>query len=342
MPELRQNPLTGAWVAVSEERARRPLTPIPPAPDLELAHCPFCPGNEATTPPPVLQLDRDGAWSLRVVPNSFPALRVEETSFDERHGPWRRAAGIGAHEVVIESRDHHDHLHRRAPERIAELLRAFQVRILDLRRDQRLAHIQAFRNHGYLSGASLVHPHSQIIATPMVPPGLARQLERARWYHEVNGRCLLCDVAREELRDRRRLVYESDAVLGIAPFASRFPFEVWLLPREHASHFETADEAQLLAFARALKEVSSRLDGLLAPARGTDAPSMTFHTPFNLVVQSAPPQHPSLSHFHWYIELLPRFGPPLGGFELGADCQVNPIPPEIAARELRPTPTRAE
>ena len=328
MPELRKDPITGRWVIISTDRARRPsdFTRMTVEPS-GARFCPFCPGNEDKTPPEVLSyhtdgLTHEGRWSLRTVPNKFPALRVEGDLDRQGEGLYDRMNGVGAHEVVIETPDHMATLSTMDERQVAEVLWAFRDRVLDLKKDKRLRYVMLFKNHGEAAGATLEHPHSQIIALPVVPKRVQEELDGARKYFEFKERCVYCDILRQDLKDSERVILETDEFAALAPFASRFPFETWLLPRRHESHFENIREAELANLAWVLRNVLRKMDRVL------EKPA------FNLIVHSAPVQESTSEHYHWHIEIIPKLTR-VAGFEWGPGFYINPTPPEEAARFMR-------
>lgn len=329
MPELRQDPLVGRWVVIAPERARRPSDFRPEVPAIAGGPCPFCPGNESLTTPELLSVGRppgaprDGpGWSLRVVPNKFPALRVEGDLARESEGIFDRVAGVGAHEVIIESPSHEHGLGDLPLRAVEDVLWAWGERTRDLSRDRRLRSVQIFQNHGPRGGATLAHPHSQLVALPLVPPALAAELATARAHFERKERCLTCDVLRAERRAGARVVLEGEGAVAFTPFASRVPFETWIVPTVHASHFEDEPRVRLAGVAEVLREMVRRLDlALERPAR-------------NLLLQSGPLREHGLPHHHWRLELLPSTTR-MGGFEQGTGVFINPVPPEEAAAFLR-------
>jgi UDPglucose--hexose-1-phosphate uridylyltransferase len=328
MPELRKDPVTGRWVIIATERVRRPADFARVAVPSRGGPCAFCAGHEAETPPEVAAYG-DGrragdapGWRVRVVPNKFPALRIEGDLGRRGDGLYDRMAGIGAHEVIIESPRHDDDLATLSPAALVDVLRAYRDRMADLRRDDRFRSVLVFRNRGAEAGASLEHPHSQLIATPVVPRTVNDEIESAGAYYRWRERCLFCDILRQESEARVRVVAETDGVTALAPYAARFPFETWLLPRAHAAAFEQADEPLLVDLGATLGAVLRKLD------RATGRP------PYNLLVHSAPFGSGDSPSYHWHVELLPKLTN-VAGFELGSGFHINPVPPEDAARVLR-------
>lgn len=328
MPELRKDPITGRWVIISTDRARRPSDFNQESVVVTGSRfCPFCPGNEDKTPPEVLAYSTEGLrgnsrWSLRVVPNKFPALRVEGDLDRQGEGLYDRMNGVGAHEVVIESPDHMKTLADMEERQVAELIWAFRDRVVDLKKDRRLRFVMLFKNHGEGAGASLEHPHSQIIALPVVPKRVQEELDGARKYYDFKERCVYCDILRQEVRDGERVVVQTEEFLALCPFASRFPFETWIVPFRHDSHFENIHEREVYNLAWMLKSVLKKMDKVL------ERPA------YNLIIHTAPVQEPGYSHYHWHVEIIPKLTR-VAGFEWGTGFFINPTPPEESAQFLR-------
>jgi UDPglucose--hexose-1-phosphate uridylyltransferase len=328
MPELRRDPIVGRWVIISTERARRPSDF--PASRWHRGHgpCVFCAGYESRTPDEVWALRPDGSepnqpgWLVRVVPNKFPALRIEGELERTGEGMFDRMSGVGAHEVIVEAPSHDALIERLPIGHLAEVLRAYRERIRDLAKDPRLEYVMVFKNHGELAGASLEHSHSQLIATPIVPNMVEEELAGALQHFRIKQRCIWCDIVRQERRDKIRLIQEEAGFVAVAPFASRFPFETWILPMAHRSTFEDTSLEELRSLAGLLSRV------LLGMARYLDDP------PYNFMLHSAPLRTPSLDHFHWHLEIIPKLTR-IAGFEWGTGFFINPTPPEEAAQYLR-------
>ncbi|MBM3754105.1 MAG: galactose-1-phosphate uridylyltransferase [Acidobacteria bacterium] len=328
MPDLRKDPITGRWVIISTDRARRPSDFAAETVRIEKGRfCPFCPGHEDKTPPEVLaysneSLRGDARWSTRVVPNKFPALRVEGDLDRQGEGLYDRMNGIGAHEVVIESPEHAATLATMDEAKVAEVIWAFRDRVVDLKKDRRLRYMMLFKNHGEGAGASLEHPHSQIIALPIVPKRVQEELDGARKYYEFKERCVYCDILRQEARDDERVVIRTEEFLTLCPFAARFPFETWILPQRHESHFEAIQEREVYNLAWMLKTVLRKMDKVLE------------HPAYNLIIHTAPAQESFSAHYHWHVEIIPKLTR-VAGFEWGTGFFINPTPPEESARFLR-------
>ncbi len=333
MPELRKDPIVGRWVIISTDRAKRPTDFAREQPKLKGGFCPFCYGNESKTPPeilayrphpnggPVSAKDTPG-WTVRVVPNKFPALGIEGNLNRQAEGMFDKMNGIGAHEVIIETPDHGASLATLPERRIEDVLWAFRDRILDLKKDKRFKYILIFKNHGEAAGASLEHSHCQLIALPILPRTVVSELEGAKQYYIYKERCVFCDMIRQEMDSGIRVVAENQSFVTLAPFAPRFPFETWVLPKNHESAFENSSSQTYADLARALKNLLVRADRVL------ENPS------YNLVIHTSPVQDPQQEHYHWHVEFMPKLTK-TAGFEWGTGFYINPTPPEEAARFLR-------
>lgn len=320
--------MVGRWVIISTERGRRPSdfgsTPVIASGE----SCPFCPGNEAMTPPEILAFRPPGSasngpgWSLRVVSNKFPALRIEGELEPSGEGLYDRMSGIGAHEVVIETPDHHATLATLPASAVVEVFWAYRQRLEDLKKDPRFEYVLVFKNHGEAAGASLEHPHSQLIATPIVPIMVEEELVGSARYYRLKERCVWCDIVRQERQQGQRVVLEEDGFIAVAPFAPRFPFETWVLPVRHHAAFEEATPVEVEALARSVRELLRRMAEVLQ------------HPPFNFMLHTAPLKDHAAEHFHWHLEVIPKLTK-VAGFEWGSGFFINPTSPEAAAAYLR-------
>ncbi len=328
MPELRKDPIVGRWVIISTERGKRPTDFSSAVKAKESKLCPFCPSNENSTPPEVYSIRENGSspnspgWSIRVVPNKFPALRIEGDLNREGEGIYDKMNGIGAHEVIIETPDHMKDLVDLEPSQIEKIIRAFIERINDLKKDPRFKYILIFKNEGEAAGASLEHSHSQLIATPILPKRVIEELQGAKKYYDYKERCIFCDIIKQELNEKTRVIASNDLFLSIEPFASRFPFETWLLPRYHESRFENLTSQQLTGLVAILKESLQRL------ALALNRP------PYNMMIHTLPLDSRDQKEYHWHIEIIPKLTK-VAGFEWGSGFYINPTIPEDAAKFLR-------
>jgi len=328
MPELRKDPVTSRWVIISTERGKRPSDFGAEPERKRTGFCPFCAGNEDKTPPEVLAYRVNGGqtngpgWHVRVVPNKFPALQIEGDLNRQGDGMYDKMTGIGAHEVVIETPEHGDTLASMSQRGVEDILWAFRDRILDLKKDQRFRYILVFKNHGEAAGASLEHPHSQLIATPIIPKRVQEELQGAKEYYNYKERCVFCDIVRQEVNQGVRLVSENEDFVAIAPFAARFPFETWILPKAHDPFFEDAQKHEYVSLSKILRELLLRQEKVLT------------NPPYNLMIHNSGLRETDGRHYHWHIEVLPKLTR-VAGFEWGSGFYINPTPPEEAAKFLR-------
>ncbi len=339
MSELRHDPINRRWVIVALERARRPeeFEFDPPIPGDDEPPCPFCPGQESRTPPELYAVREGGepngpGWTVRVIPNRRPVLAIEGDLDREGVGMYDRMRGIGAHELVIESPVHGQRPAAMPLLQFSAALAAARARIRDLVRDARFRYILLYRNYGTAAGASIHHPHQQIVATPVTPFRVSTQLDSARAHFHVKERCIFCDMIAQEMDDGSRIVHVDERFVSFCPFASRFPYEVHVYPRRHAHQFVELPDRDVEHLAAHLLEVFRRLDTVLGDP------------PFNWMLINAPNTNAGVPRagywatlpwdFHWHIEILPRLTP-LAGFEWGTGFYINPAPPEDAAAFLR-------
>ncbi|RKX25941.1 MAG: galactose-1-phosphate uridylyltransferase [Candidatus Zixiibacteriota bacterium] len=328
MPQLRKDSVTGRWVIISTDRSRRPSSfeSVPKPGPARL--CPFCPGHEDNTPPEILAYRKSDTepnkpgWSLRVFPNKYPALVVEGELIREPHGLYDMMQGVGAHEVIVETPDHACDMAQMNENTIRDVLWVYRERMMDLERDRRLKYILIFKNHGAAAGASLEHAHSQLIATPIIPKKVLEEIDGSRKYFEFKERCVFCDIVRQELIDKERIVNDYDSFIAIEPFASRFPFETWILPKTHQSSYLEMSESDFTVLAHAFKDILLRLKIALNDA------------PFNYVLHTRPVSKDHHEYYHWHFEIMPKLTK-VAGFEWGSGFYINPTSPEEAAAYLR-------
>lgn len=327
--EIRRDPITGRTVVIDRAAFRRRDDF-----DLEAARlddspaaCAFCEGRESDAGPEILAWREGGpanvpGWSVRVVPNRHPKLRIEGGMEIQRAGMFETRDGLGAHEVIIETPLHDQPLHVLDSDRLWRVLWAWRTRMQDLKRDSRFTSIVIFKNQGRAAGARLDHSHSQLTAYPVVPPALAEEVSGGSRHHESTGRCIFCDLIAEEERDGRRMICDQEAIVAYAPFASRVPFETWLVPRDHAPRFEESSDRALVLLAGSIRSVMAGIDWAL------ERPA------YNLVLHSAPLTGEADHAFHWHVEILPRVTR-FSGQEWGSGMHRNPVAPEEAAKILR-------
>jgi UDPglucose--hexose-1-phosphate uridylyltransferase len=321
-PELRKDPILDRWVVIATDRLGRPQEVVESVPVGRLAVCPFCAGNEHLTPEPVLALPNRRDWQVRIVPNTFPAVRGEGRFTPQTDGLLTGGLANGLHDVVIECPMHQANLSRLPAEHGVLLFGALAERFRQVRAERPELYPFWFTNHGAASGASLEHAHSQLVGLPTVPEQIRQEIDAGLRYGKANHRCVYCDLIEQERSEKTRIVFESEQIVALAPYASRFPCEVWLLPRRHANHFEQVSESDIIAIGDAYHRVLRMLD------MGLDDP------PFNTFIHTSPFDAPESPHYHWHVEILPRLTG-IAGFECGTSMNINPVPPEQAAAYLR-------
>ncbi len=336
MPELRKDPIMGRWVIISIERAKRPNDFAVQDGSPPEGECPFCEGREANTPPEICAIRGPGTksntpgWDVRVFPSSKPFLRIEGDLDRRGKGIYDVMNGIGAHEIVVETPQHIANIADLREEQIAKVLTSFVERIKDLEKDSRFKYVLIFKNYGWSAGGGRVkHSRTQLIATPVTPKRVKEELLGARNYYAIHERCIFCDLVKQEIESNKRLILDIDGFITIAPFASRFPFEMWILPKKHSSDFFDLNFEHSLDLARIIKKTLLKLkNGLKDP-------------PYNLILHSSPFRRKKVGYwktinedYHWHIEIIPRLTR-VAGFEWGTGFYICPLPPEDAAQYLK-------
>jgi len=330
VPELRKDPIIGRWVIISTERSKRPSDLLMEKNRFRGGFCPLCPGNEDKTPAEVFAFRESNTpangpgWKLRVVPNKFPALVIEGAMNPQQQGIYEKMTGIGAHEVIIETTDHTANASTLSPLDFKNILFAYLQRITELKKDGRFRYISIFKNYGEIAGASMEHPHSQVIALPVVPKRALEEMSGAQTYYQKNSRCVFCDIVAQELKSGERIVVENEHFVAIEPFAPRLPFETCLLPKQHISSFEATDTALFSDMADCLSLVLKKINKALGIP------------PYNYILHSSPTDNSDNGFYHWHFEIIPRLTK-VAGFEWGTGFYLNPTPPEQAAQHLRDT-----
>ncbi|RJR36012.1 MAG: galactose-1-phosphate uridylyltransferase [Desulfobacteraceae bacterium] len=329
MNEIRQNKATGQWVIIAPGRGKRPHDHRRAGGGEELlpekeSGCPFCPGNEEMLPSVILELGSptDDGWQIRVVPNKFPALAPDASTLRYERGIYLAMSGYGRHEVIIESPLHNRQIPDFDPKTVDLLIETYHRRYLDLTREHKNMMVLIFRNHGQKAGTSLVHPHSQIIVTGMVPRFLRWREDEARRYFDEWGRCVYCDILHFELKERKRLVLENGSYAAFVPFAAEVPFETWIVPKEHDASFGSISDESKKGLSEALRLILARLSEIL------DDPH------YNYIISSAPHYESKEPQLHWYLQIRPRLTT-RAGFEIGSGISINPSLPEEDAAVLR-------
>jgi len=327
--ELRKDPVIGRWVIVSTERGRRPSDfADEQVPTTEAVTCPFCEGNETMTPPEIYACRKDGTkpntpgWQIRVIPNKYPALGIEGELHKRGQGIYDMMNGIGAHEVIVETPHHIEDVFSLEERVIEEVIWVYRERMKDLMKDPRFEYVLVFKNKGKAAGASLDHSHSQLIATPIVPKRVEEELEGSRNYFNFKKRCVFCDIIQQELDLKQRLLWVTEHFVSLCPFASRFPYEMSILPRRHCSDFKEIEEHEVRDLAALLKKCIGALTRII--------PSITY----NYIIHTSPYSYPHLDYYHWHLEIIPRLTK-VAGFEWGTGFYINHVAPEEAVKHLR-------
>jgi len=328
VPEFRKDPVTNRWVIIATERAKRPMDFTKKTEEIKSSFCPFDYGNEYTTPPEILSFrpkETDAntpGWWIRVVNNKFPALEYEMAFERYGHGMYDAMTGFGYHEIVIETPDHNETIATAEYSQVEEIIWAYKARFNSIAKDKNIKYILIFKNHKKDAGASLEHSHSQIIATPIIPKRVQEEMNGADMYFQYKERCVFCDIVYQERMESTRVIEETDNFIAINPYASRFPFETWIMPKGHFSDFGTICESDVEEFSKLLK------NSLLRIYKALDNP------PFNFMLHTSPTNGHGKEFYHWHLEIVPRLTK-IAGFEWGSGFYINPTPPEDAAKYLR-------
>ena len=321
--QLRKDTLTNTWV-INGKRMGKNL-------DYKSLACPFCPGGNSDYEKEICQYPKNGPWLVKVVPDKYPLLQIEGDLYRKAEGIYDKMMGIGAHEIIIESPNHGDRLSTLSLEHMEIVIKTWQERISDLKKDERFRYILLFRNEGEIVGVK--HPHSQIVATPFVSRRLNEELREMKNYFSLKERCLICDIVNQEIKNEVRLIDENQYFIAAAPFASRFPYETWILPKNHCHAFEQdTEEENIKEFALMIRNILKKLETIL----DEKAYTLCLHTaPNELSAAFKEEQWKTLKQdFHWHLEIMPKTSK-TSGFERAAGIYTNPVSPEEAAKTLR-------
>jgi UDPglucose--hexose-1-phosphate uridylyltransferase len=329
MSELRRDPIVGRWVIMETDHPSAPADYECEAHTQKGGVCPFCYGNESMTPTEIesyrdlnTQANTPG-WQVRVVPNKFPALKIEGDIDRRGIGIYDLSNGIGAHEVVIDSPYHEKDIPDLTNEEIEKIILMCCRRSLDLTKDKRFKYIMIFKNYGPAAGASLEHSHTQIIALPMVPKNALEEIKGAKAYFEFRERCIFCDMVRQELEEKERIVSQNAHFLAFCPLVSRFPFEIWIMPKQHHGYFSHLAPEEIPYLASILKDTITSVKNIFG------------NLSYNFIIHSSPTNGDTGNEsYHWHIEFMPKLMR-TAGFEWGSGFYVVPTPPELAAQYLR-------
>lgn len=328
MSEFRQKPSSKEWVIIATERAKRPDDFVKeqkkeseelPEYDPE---CPFCPGNEDQTPPEIYRETMKGDWTLRVVPNKFAALKDDFPPERKIDGTFLKAHGFGIAEVVIETPVHNKTIATMETFEVERIIRTYRKRYLEIIKKEDVNFITIFRNYGPLAGTSLEHPHSQIIATPIIPPHIRDSVDKVMRSFDTYGKCIYCDTIEEELKRGERVILETDFFAVLSPFAARSPFETRIRPKEHKASFGDISDREILDLAEVLHQTMKKI------YVGLNNPN------YNYIIRSAPYGDEDARYLHWYIVIIPKLSTP-AGFEISTGIYINTSSPEECAEYLR-------
>ena len=330
MPEFRKDPVIGRWVIIDPSRNFKKI--MHSAEDeypKDTSKCPFCPGNEDMTRPEILAYSNNPqrypnskGWNLRVIPNNKPILEIEGNLKRRGDGMYDKMDGVGAHEIIIETPQHHQNFADRSEKQYENIFSSIIERIKDLRNDTRLEYIVAFKNYGISANALFEHPHSQLIAMPIVPKRVREEILGAENYFKYRERCVFCDIIAQETAEEIRIVQENEDFTALCPYASRYPFETWILPKNHQTDLDSISQKELKNLSKISKSVSEKLYNVL------DDPSWSG------LIHTSPLKEKNMPYYHWHMEIIPKLTK-TAGFEWGTGLYVNPVLPEEAAKYLR-------
>ncbi|HEV2419674.1 MAG TPA: DUF4931 domain-containing protein [Terriglobia bacterium] len=319
--ELRKDPITMSWVILEDAEEAT----------VKVDRCPLCPGNETAQTIYSFPYDHP-EWQVRVTPHPHPLYSIEGDAQRRGEGLYDKMRNVGAHEIIVETRDHNLPLCRQSDENVAQVLRAYVSRLADLKRDRRFRYITVFRNQGGLAGQDLAHPHSEVTATPFIPRRVAYELRASQRYFVLKERCLICDIIKQELTQQIRTVDCDGQYVAFCPFASRVPYETWVLPVYHHAQFEEGVNSaeNEMRLARFLKGILQRLES------ATSAYHLVLHTSPNTTArfEHAGAWQTLAEDYHWHFEILPVVASKSKPYSL-KEVYYNSLSPETAAKELR-------
>lgn len=327
MSELRYNIINREWIVIATERAKRPHDFVKPQKDaLPIPAfkqgCPFCPGSEGDLSDETFRIGDKEKWKTRSIYNKFPAFSPKEKLTRYNDGIYHSISGYGVAEVIIESPKHNLCIALMSDEEVEDIIRTYKSRYLSLREKEGIEAVVIFRNHGSGAGTSIEHPHSQLIATPIVPPQIRNRVESAMSFFDVTGKCIFCATLEQELAAKKRIVSDNGTFVSFVPYAGAAPFITWIFPRRHMSSFGDMNDAEVKGLASMLRLTISKL------YYGLNNPD------FNYMIRSIPVKEDGKAYFHWYLSIVPRITLP-AGFEVGSGIFINSSLPEESAEFLR-------
>jgi UDPglucose--hexose-1-phosphate uridylyltransferase len=321
MTELRKDPVAGSWIVTDYKEPERS----------SVGTCPFCPGNEHLTPKSIREYKGgDGSWLIRCFPAKSPVFVIEAAENKRAEGLYDKMDNVGAHEIIVENRSHTKTMSSFTDEELLLLLEVYMERISDLKKDKRFKSVQIFKNHGELAGSHMFHPHSHLLATPMMAARLELEVLNSKNYYQQKERCLLCDIINQEIKQNKRVVSMNSYFVALCPFASRFPFEVWILPRLHSESFEQIHGNDIkFGLANIVLDIMKRIEKL------TNSYTLVIHTSPNVYKTDFQKETLQISeYFHWHIEILPM-DQKSSKYKREDEFYVTSVTPEEAAKTLK-------
>ncbi|MCL2144569.1 MAG: galactose-1-phosphate uridylyltransferase [Endomicrobia bacterium] len=330
MPEFRRDPVIGRWIIIDPSRNfKKIMHSQEDEYPKDKSKCPFCPGNESMTRPEILAYSdnphrhpNSAGWTLRVIPNNKPLLEIEGTLKRRGEGMYDKMDGVGAHEIIIETTNHYQTIADRNEKQYENIITSIIERMKDLRRDSRLEYILSFKNYGISANAVFEHHHSQLIAMPIVPKRVREEITGAENYYKYRERCVFCDIIAQEMSAEARIVQENEDFIALCPYASRYPFETWILPKNHQTDFDSLSYKDIKNLSKISRSIFAKLYNVL------DDPS------YSVLIHTSPLKEKNMPYYHWHIEIIPKLTK-TSGFEWGTGLYANPVLPEEAAKYLR-------
>jgi UDPglucose--hexose-1-phosphate uridylyltransferase len=329
MSELRRDPIVGRWVIIDVDDPKKPEDfQVEPHHYEDATNCPFCYGNEFMTPPEIQTIRHEktqpntAGWQVRAIPNKFPALQIEGDLDRRGLGIFDMSNGIGAHEIIIETPYHTKDIPDLELEEIENILMMYVMRSKDLEKDKRFKYLMLFKNFGMAAGATIDHNHTQLIALPMIPKNVLEEITGATEYYGFRERCIFCDMLRQEVEEKERILCQNKSFISFCPYASRSPFEAWIVPKTHKESYCDISGDEIGDCAKILREVLRRMKvALNDPA-------------YNFIIHTAPINGENKPGYHWHMEIMPRLSR-IAGFEWGTGFYAVSTPPETAIKYLR-------
>lgn len=321
MSEFRINPITGDCIIIASERAERPHDF---GKQKENPKCPFCLGNEHLAPKAITQIkdeNSNNAWDIRIIPNKYPFISDKKES-DTNDEFFKKIDGYGVHDVFIDTPDHNESIVNFSLSHMKNVFTALQVRQKQIEEDKKIKYVQIFKNNGKLAGASKEHSHWQIVGMPIITPKQLKLVESNYKYINEHGICGFCDMIANEIKSNQRVIDENDYFIAIAPYASEFPYEVWILPKKHISTFLMLDKKYIEMLSQMFLKILKALNSLYKNLN------------FNICFQDSPIIKKYENIHHWYLRIVPRITG-IAGFEWSTSCYIDIVSPELATQNLK-------